>query len=184
MSRLLVCIVDKSGDVRPHEEYGNSWGGAAYIWSALSRKYLGSSAEWILGKIGDLWALQKDARLEVCERVALIMTFDGCIVRKENLTRLADHLHAFQCWQLPMEPNACCHIDVLADDLIDLQKREDVAGVCFYWTTVAPYPWDVCSKHGYDQECDKMCDAEQIPYNINKGIKHWWLFDEPALKGI
>jgi len=134
--------------------------------SYLCKKYLGADY-W--GSAGNkLWELADDSRLTDEEKTCLKLTFDQCIVRKQDFQRTSDALKVVGKIIKSLEPGNVNHLDEIADDLIKL-KDSDCAGACFIWTSVADDTWD-----SDRQDEDECC----LKWDISKETDHWFLFSD------
>ena len=73
-----MYAVPESGELVKIKEYGNAWGSAAYVWTALSEKYLGNKIAWMMAADGDgtFWKLHENYPLTLAEKGAFFFTFD------------------------------------------------------------------------------------------------------------
>ncbi len=63
-------------------EFRNGWGSSPLAWDYLGGKYINEKPVYSLSPLylKKVWALADDARLEECEKVALMMTFDRAFI--------------------------------------------------------------------------------------------------------
>src|SRR5690242_1122243 len=102
---MSYCAIITFKFGRPDQQikYGNAWGGAAYVWTALYDKYLKDPAiaydSWLTdfrenqGK--RLWGLAYRTDLPAYERAVNFSTFDYAIVRREHFERFCADLREF-----------------------------------------------------------------------------------------
>ena len=179
-----MFTVASSGDVEHFGDYQNGLGFAMPIWTYLAEKYLRKPGEkdheffgrwWIQDNCRGVWALENDKRMERFERVVLLASFDRVIVRAENFKELAAAFDKFHDLYLEKKPQNVCHYRAMGREI---EKMEDVLGVCWVATSVGENLWTVYE----DCECPKCKNVHQQeeprPYNINIDNKHWFLFEE------
>lgn len=163
-----AIIEFRNGVADTSTRYGNSWGGAARIWSSLYDLYLKNPLieydNWLssITKPGDrrLWDLVDDNRLFEFEKAVHYATFDNFIVRRENFHRIAGHHREF----------ARAHVYGGEDHLPAwalLIEKSDADAVGFHHTSVIENPW--CSYNEKD---------EAVPYDLRTGDKHHEVYDE------
>jgi hypothetical protein len=171
-----MYTVNNRGVCHPVHEYGNSWGGAAFVWNALVEKYWPlqpgqKSWERSVGMGGDmkpLWALRSVRDVPVPERVVLISTFDRVMVKREDLLWTADCFDTFKD-AFHTDHKIVCSLGAQAIDLRALAADKKVYAVCWQQTSVAEDQW-------YD-------NVRRKPYNIKTNNDHFFLFDEyPELR--
>jgi hypothetical protein len=144
-------------------EYGNSWGGAARIWTALYDKYLRDPQvqydNWLTDstKPGSrrLWDLVVDSRPHEFEKAVHYATFDRFIVERKNFTRFAKHLREFAA------AYPCTGVDHLPA-WADFIEKSTADAVGFHHTSVSENLW-----FAWDEEKD-----ESIPYDLRTGDTH------------
>jgi len=167
MSYTTLCVIDKNGDVISGAEFHNSWGGAAFIWDALCKRYdvkdkhgYQHSEAWKI-----LWDLVRDGEIELepWEHNALFFTYDDAMIKEEDLQILAHSLEMFHT-----EHNIKNHVDhtsVIAHKISEYISDDNVCGVCLWATSVCENPWLEWNEK----------NEEYVPYNINTGNKHWFV---------
>lgn len=165
MSYTATYVVNKLGNLVCSEEYSNSHGFCAYVWTMLCQKYgIGS---WYIDENADkLWKLATDPRLLACEAITLETTFDHAIIRKEDFAKVIEAYHDFEHLHPPVK-----HVSHLWAIALELKKHlddEDVTGFCFYQTSLVENPW---VKHG----------DEDSQYNIHNDAKHHFVPIQIAL---
>lgn len=147
---------------------GNSWGSGAFVWSALSEKYLGDGHIWSCNPAGaeKLWALVGDPKLSTCERIVLASTFDYAIVETAKFREAAEHWANFE--GLHRKVNQVCHAGAISALLLKhYREGTPCVGMCFWLTSVAENPW--CD---WDEEKD-----EPVPFSLET-YKHFFVFEE------
>lgn len=166
MSWMELKVINKDGDVLTAEEYKNAWGGAAFIWDALCKRYD------VKDKYGyhsfDAWNIlwnkvrDKEINLRPFEHNVLYFTYDNALVRKEDMELLAKSLRLFdEEHKYQFRVNHCLAI---ADTIDKYTNDNDVCGLGLYATSVGDDPWtEFNEKDKYNY------------YNINKGDKHWFI---------
>ena len=155
----------KDGVADGEYEFGNSWGGAARAWDSLFKKYIPKKFKydnWMLAAEDKrLWTLGKDPRLSDAERSVYYFFCDNALVKKEDFPRMAQALREF----IENHP-----VDGKVDHLESFAKVFDQAtgdAIGVHTTSICENPWI---------EWDEEGDGE-IPYDIAKGEKHWFLFE-------
>lgn len=163
MSTTEIMIIKKNGDVVGYADIQNSWRGGMHVWRNLQEKY--NINENLLGMNGfkNTWRNFGIGIYKRHEDIVLGSTFDNVIVLKKDFGKL---IHAFKLYGSD-EPNSS--LSEQADVINSMINEEDCIGVAWNQTSVCDDAWD----YKYDEDIDKI-----IPYNINKGNKHWNLFDE------
>lgn len=156
MSYCELKTINRDGTIETFEEYRNAHGGAPFIWDKLAKKYLGVDSWIILKDMNRLWKLLDDDRLEECEKVALLITWDYATLKAKNLDRASKALTQFIELH-PSEHEYICHIESWAKDLIRI-KSSEVMGTCFYHCSVSEDVWD--------------------GYNAKTGKEHFCVYDE------
>lgn len=160
MSTTEIYAVDKEGNVKFYGEANNSWKGATFVWNELNDKY--NLNDGMFFGFKKVWGNFGTALYTPLENIILGTTFDGVLVKKENIKELIESFENYHK-QYP-DTNFNEQANILKQIL-----EEDLEGVAWCQTSVANDAWDF----DYDEE-----NEEIIPYNINKGDKHWYLFDD------
>lgn len=88
MSVLSVLSVRPGRDFDVLAEYGNSFGFAPALWSALSVRYLSSDAAWLFNSAG-LHKLYDDPKVPAAVRRTFGLTFDRVYVKAEHFAQAA-----------------------------------------------------------------------------------------------
>jgi len=182
MSYTTLIGIGKDGTPRTYEEYRNAWGGAAYIWTSLIDAYLvGRGGATSLGAMmcqdenmngmKPLWELGKDLRVPENFRFILLSTFDRAMVRASDFNRLADAMDEFVRTFPPGD--RACSLPAQAQTLRQMALSGEWRAACWHQTSVSENPWI-----GWDEEKD-----ESIPYNIDTGEDHFFIFDGYPLGG-
>ncbi|MBW1779264.1 MAG: hypothetical protein JRL30_00805 [Deltaproteobacteria bacterium] len=165
MSRCYV-IEFKDGKPDTYAEFPNSWGGAARIWTSLYDKYMKDPAKeydsWLMDYETKLWALATSEKLEPCERITMLATFDYAIIRRENFGKVAADLRGFVALN-PAPSGSVDHVPAWAD-LIEASSAEAIG---FHGTSVSEDLW---------QEWDEDAD-EAVVYDLNKGDRHFEIYE-------
>lgn len=144
----------------------NSWGSAAFVWFALSERYLGDKHIWSFSVDGaqKLWDLVDDSRLSLTERIVLACTFDHAIIEHERFREAAGHWMDFK--RIYHKDSGECHAGTIAQLLLDHQQTSCI-GMCFQQTSVARDLW-----HLWDDDNDAP-----IPFNLEV-YPHFFVFDK------
>ncbi len=167
MSSMVLFTVNDNGDVVPCARLGNSWLGAALVWTNLGNKYLGEfdpvkehKKSLASGKEFDpfgwerTWKLQHSPSIAQHDWVVLMSTFDNIIIPRNQMLYVADQFDAFY------EEFPSSHYGACAKILRELYARGS-RGFAIQATTVSENPWYIENE-----------DGDGYPYNINTGTKH------------
>lgn len=196
MSRMEIYGVKESGEVEPMYELGNSWLGAALVWTQLGNKYIGKydsmadlvererlrregkNPDEVLGKHDPFgwtrtWKLQDSPRITEVDWCVLVTTFDWCIVPKEQFEHV---IHCFREFhkEFPTSHYAKCA------EAIERLRDAGYIGYCINATSVNSNPW--CVRLPEEEVPEDGDDFR--PYNINTDTKHWFFNKETRLKKI
>jgi hypothetical protein len=165
MSYTTVKIIESDGKITDIAELSNSWGSAAFVWSALAKRYLDGEVAFFRDRGKQIWALVNDVRLSHVERIVLASTFDHAIIEQAHFADAASAFREFS-YNHGVTGNAN-HLPTIARLLYE---RKDYActGMCFHQTSVSEDPWAV-----YDAEAE-----EYEPYDMVRGDKHFFVFAE------
>lgn len=159
-------VLFREGLAEHGPEYGNSWGGAAFVWNKLFDLYCKQHEydNWMMGPSADkLWKLAGNRELPMFERAVHSFTFDNAVVKQENFRRFAADLRSF--WEKHgLGYEGICHLLTWADYI----EASDAEAVALHATSVNSHPWIQ-----YDEEKDKM-----VPYSMTAGDKHWEIYEE------
>jgi hypothetical protein len=162
-----AIIEFRNGIADTEQSFGNSWGGAARIWTAVYDKYLKDPNvqydNWLTDSSKPncrLWKLHEDSRLFEFDKVVHVATYDDCIIRNENFVKFAAHLREFSAaYQL----EGVNHLPAWAKFI----EESNAEAVGFYHTSVCENPWVSWND-----------DDESVPYSLLTGDKHWELYEE------
>lgn len=174
MSTTTVCITGRDGDVHEGRCFRNSWGSAWFIWDALWRAYVDTTATvHHLSSLpsamtrAQLWALDRDPRLPPPERITLISTFDYVMIRRDECLLVADAFDAF-VRRFERRHSGPSTITLQANYLRELAAHPDIHEVCWQQNSAGSALWSV--------------DPDR-PYNVRTDTQHWQLFARyPELK--
>ena len=167
---MSYCQIIAFRDGKPAEgvEYGNSWGGAAFIWTSVYDKYLFDPKKeydsWLYdisrGKTR-LWDLAKREDLAMYVRAVHASTFDRAIIRQENFKRYAEGLRKFV--DTFHDDKSVCHLKAWADFV----EKSDAEAIGFYGTSTSDNLW-----FEWDEEKE-----ESIPYDLNTENNHFEVYE-------
>jgi hypothetical protein len=167
MSSTELKVVKKDGEVVSYKEYKNAWGGAAYIWTKIYKKYLANPSieydSWMFNSEA-LWALSEDESIPLYVRFVLSFTFDRVIIENEKIPKMVEYFREFI--KEFSNSKEWSHLEDWVNDMLKIYNKGDYLGVCLNATSVSPDPWYI-----YDEDKD-----EGHNYNINKDEGHWFLF--------
>lgn len=157
MSYTEMFGFDKNGDAYYLEDIENAWRGGMAIWNILYEKYFGEKFP-MFGSGGFENLNKKFDIMPEHEQIALQTTYDFALVKRENFSQVVDAFRKFE-GETSLKEQA----DVIEEAL----NNENCIAIGWNQTSVNDDNW-VC--YDYDEDKD-----ESIPYNINKGNKHWFL---------
>lgn len=179
MSRMEVYFVNSSGDVRPLAELGNSWLGAAFVWTHVGERYFGKwdfeteydkyKASGAKGRFDQsgwerAWTLHSDPKVAEWDWATLVSTFDKMLIPREHFEYMAKQ---FELFYEAHRHAGRSHYKELARILRE-GMPEGARGLCFNATSVGENPWWV---HGENEE-DENEEDEGRPYNIDRDHDH------------
>lgn len=172
MTYTEIYAFDKSGKGEFYGLVPNARLGALAVWKELERKYLPPYSEDnrktrcnVLvddpSGIQEVWSLVESDKLSRTEKIVLLSTFDGVIVKMENRDELIEAFNNF-------------------NGNTSLKKQADVIKgiigkyVAFGWNQVSINSQTWAS---YQEDPNT---GESIPYNFLKQDHHYFLFEELA----
>lgn len=173
MSRSTIHFAKSDGVRYGSVSFNNSWGFAAFIWSALVAKYATEIAPMPaatgIGVFGDwerLWAwVGKEPKLPAFELNTLVSTYDRAYVRgKEDILRLAESYELFE--KAHGKPNQVQHLSNMAKVLRREQLENGAEYVSFYPMSVSEDLWWV-----YGSKPKKLQDEEDEGHAFRFGNK-------------
>lgn len=176
MSTTDVFPIDPDGSIETVWRVPNAWGGAMAVWTGLAQKYVPEYEvyEAMMDGYKKVIALAKDPRIERWERIVLLTTCDGALVKAENFGKVAEAFETFYAEHKKYHEGKVFHIDKQAELLRRLEKEREEKG----WRGVG---WNQTSVNGdclwygtYDDE------DEHTSYNIDRDDKHWYIMDDVA----
>lgn len=167
MSYTEIVGFNKEGNAYSQADIHNAFRGAMAIWQIMEKKYLpvGRFSRCVMCNekdIQEIWDLAQNEKVSESDRICLATTFDNCVIKKEDFQKVITAFREFE-GETSLEEQA----DVLEEMLSD----EDCIAVAWNQTSVNENQW--LSSGGYDEEKE-----EYIPYNLNSGEKHFYLFNE------
>ena len=168
MSYTTLYLVPESGEIRTYREYRNAFRSAWLVWDTMSKMYLHKDAiEFVISNRYDdalqpVWDLWKNPNVPMSHRLVMASTFDRVMVRRKNLTRLAD---AYD--QYSKEVKDPGHILIMADDLRILADDPACFAACWCQTSVSSDIWYVR---------ESLEDDSRL-YDVSRDSDHWFLFD-------
>lgn len=164
MSSTTVKVIHADKSIHDIASLGNSWGSAAFVWTALANRYFGKDFMWLGNPENSqkVWDLYFNPRLNYCERVVLFSTFDHAIIEREGFNEAAFCFAEFEAQHRQM--NQICHMGTISGLLLEYDK-DPVLGMCFHQTSVAEDPWR--GKYDEATETETPFDWENQPhYNV------------------
>lgn len=174
MSYTEIYGFDREGNAYGVADIHNAWRGGYAVWKTMEERHLPPKFAYgrkvsrlslaLMDKdaTGEIWSLADNKEIPEHERIVLFTTFDKCLVKKENLSRVIEAFRKFGGeTSLPEQ----------ADVLEKLLEDDDCIAVGWNQTSVSCDTWT--TKGGYIEETD-----ESVPYNCLTMDGHYWLFDE------
>ena len=140
MSYTGVYGAFKDGDMKTLGECRNSHRGAMWIWMELAKKHLKmkdrdyAARGDLLQDMSPVWKLASTDKLDDTEWFALMSTFDGVLVPRELMPKVADALRNFE----PGTENL-----VKQSDLIREAFEKGARAIGWMQTSVCSCPWTV-----------------------------------------
>lgn len=181
MSYTSIIHIGRDGMANVAGELRNSHLWSPMTWNVLSMKYRGYLTSFF-GTESDadfqaLWDMHATDQLTFADNVAMQLTFDNVLVRREDFARVADALE--QCysdnsaWVAGMRG---WHIRGAAKAFQDALLDEDVIAIGFNGTSVSDGPLlGVHEETSVTVDGEEYEDVEVRPYNINVDQEHWFL---------
>lgn len=160
-TELKIAMVD--GPVITYQEYGNAWGGFAYIWENIWDKYLKKKEDeiWFTSENSKrLWGAVGNKAIKPWIRMLLATTFDNVIIEFDKLPVISKYYKDFY-EQFPPVNKQVCHLPEWSKDCLKIYEKykdKNCAGICFHATSINEDPWE-----GYD---------------LSKSDKHWFVFED------
>lgn len=165
MSYCETLGFTEDGKVLYLTEYRNAHGWAAYIWTMLQEKYIGSGS-W-LSNPDKVWKLADSDRLTDEEKITLWSTFDRSLVRVSEIPMLIRAYEAF-LRKYPPHEHYVCHLPKMIEELKTVHDNpENIVAIGWYGMSVGDNPW---SKYDEDKGAD-------VDYDITIGTEHHFLGD-------
>jgi hypothetical protein len=171
MSQCKI-VTFKDGQADSCFEFGNSWLGAASIWTAMFDRFVKDPLKeydsWLMccrpgendARAGQFWNLWQRADIPDALRAVHLATLDHAIVMAADFGRFSADLRTFaESFALPHS-----HLAKWAECITGLTFVEAIG---FHHTTVTENPW--CS---YDEKQDRM-----IPYKLSEGT-HFSVYEK------
>lgn len=188
MSATEIFVANRTGEMVHAYDLRNAWGGGMAIWTSLAQRHLGGLDPYrgMLSGYQEVFDLLKTDRLARWEKIVLLTTCDGALVRAENFIETAEAMEKFAEEYKAMNEGKVFHPAAQAELLRKLHdeiEKEGWQAIGWNQTSVnGDCPW----YGGYEEfpaDDENEAGEERVPYNINKDTKHWWVFDdlkEPA----
>lgn len=144
------------------------------------------------GAMGEVWNLYKNEKVSTVEKWVHGSTFDRVIVEREGFAELIQAYRTF--FAFPEESN----LPELADIIDRMKEDDDIIGIA--WSiSLIDSPWieklKVDSSHALWGEAEEPWDWDDeekqspfrfadVPYNIFRGEKHWFLNREEQFNPV
>lgn len=96
MSTSDLYILNKKSTTH-FREFRNGWGSAPLAWDFIGEKYIPEKPVYSMDSeyLRRVWALAGDTRLEACERIVMMMTFDRAFVPRDRLKEAGEACQDF-----------------------------------------------------------------------------------------
>lgn len=141
MSTTSIISFKKDQPGKIIAEFNNAWLSAPLLWNYLAKKYMQKESMPSMGpELKRFWDLWKGSVLEEWEAASLVLTYDNCVLKKEDFKSAIENLQ-----QLDRTLGRSNHFKAISEELIKL-KDSDIIGVGFIWTSVAGGIWDCPTK--------------------------------------
>lgn len=127
----MYALGGDGGVVVDEIHYQNAHG-LLVFWQAIGRRY--GTPFSLFGDNTAFWALARDERLTVDERLALLCTYDDAVLGRDEFKRTAAAFDAVTALLRP--PHGVWHLDTMANDLRRWLNRADIECVVWNWTSV------------------------------------------------
>jgi len=135
VSRTTIKLIWPGERHEDGEELPNSWGSAPYVWSALSKRYIGD-VNWLSRDGEKLWRLWEREDIPLHQRSVLVMTFDRAYIERRDYDRAARDIELFLA---DFPPNgAVNHWPRIAAIL----RSDPAPAVGFHMTSVTEDPFE------------------------------------------
>jgi len=164
---MSYCSIIEFKDYKPNKEieFKNSWGGAAFIWTALYNKYLKDPEidydTWVGKTDRKLWDLAKRIDIPIFMRAVHAATFDYATIKREHFKQYVEDLHKFE--REFKNNKVICHLTSWANII----EKSDAEVIGFHATSVSENLW-------YDWDEEK---EETIFYDLNTRKEHFEVYD-------
>ena len=112
--------------------------------------------------MNEIWGLYDSDKVSDADKIVLATTFDGCLVKKEDVPKVIEAFKSFGG-----ETSLPEQAELLQKAFAD----SDIIAVGWNQTSVNGDTWT--NSGGYDEEED-----EYLPYNCLTMRDHWWMFHE------
>jgi hypothetical protein len=174
MSCTELAAANEDGKLVTAAQFRNAWGGAAFVWTALARKYkIGVNRNGLWGNPavyesdmptfdtwGEVWKYAEDGKpLLAYEKNVLYSTFDNAVVARDGMLPLAQSLRLFK--QEHHKAGVVCSLGDQADSIEQLYAK-GVQWIAWNQTSVSE-EWYT----SYDEETDTSS-----PYCVLTGTTH------------
>ena len=172
MSYTQLVLMNNDGPTGYVFEFGNSWGGAFYIWNAIFNRYMMDEVKYeydnVLSMMSkedersqEFWDLYKSDRLAGFERTVLSFTYDYALVYKKDFEAFAEDLRKFSAKYARFFPNMLCHLDSWSKVFEMKKDGPEVEAIGLYATSVGDNFW-----YTWDEEKE-----EDIPFDLKADLE-------------
>ena len=175
MSYAELFTVNANGDVvGGAATVPNNHRGAPLLWEWVRAKYMPKldRTDLLFGSnLDPFWALVRDARLPVDERVAFATTFDNMIIRREHVPHAAACLRSTAAKIGDMHGGPI-HAFYWPDLMLKAIEDDSVLGLAFNQCSANADTWETYDRAKAEADEDYAGD----PYNIGRDEGHSLLF--------
>lgn len=137
MSTTEIKFLKHPEGVIDEVELSNSHGSAPVVWDIMAQNYLGLPPFHYSFNTEKLWPLWKDTAIPEHHRAVLGMTYDNCVIIKEDFSRAAKDIKKF-LEDFPVNPEYENHWPAIQKIFED---DPDCQAIGFYWTSVTEDPF-------------------------------------------
>jgi hypothetical protein len=142
LSYCEIILFNKIGNRYKHILFHNSWGGAAFIWDKMFKRYLFDGGVYCDNWLnyaetgGPLWTLHEKTSIPKSLRAIHTFCYDFAYVKRENFSQFVYDL-GFFLYTFGRGDGAC-HLDTWAE----IVKYTNASYVALYPTSVNQNPWE------------------------------------------
>jgi len=157
-----MCLFGEDGEVAERHTYRNAHGLMTF-WFELARRY---GVEFnLFGDTGDapLWALARDERVSIEERVTHLASFDALVFMRKDFLRIASAFERVTELYAEQRAGRVWHFDQMAVHIRAAHAAGDVVAIGWDWNSVS------CDFFG-DRYLSDDEDAGPTPFNLAEAV--------------